>query len=223
MRAYQPDWSPDGAWIAFTGYLEGQPYGVYAVPSAGGTPQRITPPGGLDGTVNWSPDGNTLLFHHTLPHDLHSGVAGRQGLCLLDWKTRKISPLPGSIDWARGRWSPDGSRIAATDDSQIQIFEMRTQRWKHLADAKGVGNILWSRNGRYLYFQADLVPEQPIFRVAANADENGGQVERLMSSKQIPQSDVSRYVLTSLDSDDSPIASIVRSNADIYALDLDLP
>jgi hypothetical protein len=45
----------------------------------------------------------------------------------------------------------------------------------------------------------------------------------MMSSKQIPQSDLDRYSFSGLAPDDAPIAVVVRTNSDIYALELDVP
>jgi Tol biopolymer transport system component len=215
MRVYSPQWSPDGAWIAFNGFPAKQTYGVYVVPSAGGVPQRISAANSADSGGTWSPDGRSLLFHHSPP----PGVTGWQGVCVLDWKTRKLTPLPGAEQYYRGSWSPDGRRIAATDGTHIQILDTRTGRWTPLVTGKGIGVTFWSRDARYIIYQEGLEADQPISRVPAG----GGKVERLMSSKQIPQSDFSAYSLVNLASDDAPIASLIRNNSDIYSLELDLP
>ena len=45
----------------------------------------------------------------------------------------------------------------------------------------------------------------------------------MMSSRQIPQSELTAYQLAGLTPGDAPIASVIRKNTDIYALELDLP
>jgi dipeptidyl aminopeptidase/acylaminoacyl peptidase len=82
-----PRWSPDGTTLAFTACDEpvrepGKPYRVtrpvwrrdalglvddvkgdlWTVPSAGGTPTRLTFHDGIVGQVQWSPDGTALLY-----------------------------------------------------------------------------------------------------------------------------------------------------------------
>jgi len=43
------------------------------------------------------------------------------------------------------------------------------------------------------------------------------------SSRQILRADVLSYTITGLTPDDAPLASLVHSNSDIFALELDLP
>ena len=137
----------------------------------------------------------------------------------MDWKTRKTRFLPGSEDLAMSAWSPDGRHIAATDGVQLRVFDIRNERWIFLASGKAITPPYWSRSGKYVYYQDEFEPEQPIWRVSID----GRKVERMMSSRQIPQSDLSGYELVGLAPDDAPIASIVRTNSDIYALELELP
>jgi Tol biopolymer transport system component len=215
LRAFFPSWSADGAWIAFTGFPAGQTYGIYVIPSTGGIPQRLTPADSADDNPEWSPDGNRVMFHHSPPR----GIAGPNGIYVIDWNTRKISPFMPAGKWHRGAWSPDGQHIAMTDGSQIDVLDARSRQLTHVASAKGIGRPLWSHNGRYVYYQDLAEAELPIFRAAIE----GGRVERLMSLRQIPQSDLSAYILVSLAPDDTPIASILRTNSEVYALDLELP
>ena len=215
LRAYAPNWSPDGAWIVFTGFPAGPTYGIYAIPSAGGVPQRLSPADAADMGPSWSPDGRSVLFYRSPA----TGTAGEKGLYLLDWKARKTSAVPGSENWEGGFWSPDGRRIAVTDGTHILLYEMRTRRRTLLASGKAVGYPAWSRNGKYVYYQDRLEPDMSIFRVPVT----GGTPERMMSSRQIPQSDWSAYNMVCLAPDDSPVASVIRDNSDIYALELELP
>jgi TolB protein len=212
MPVNEPDWSPDGAWVVFASSHR-SPWSVYVVPAAGGTPEKLT-----DDTISanhavWSPDGKSILFSGE-----GRGAAAR-GLYLMDWKTRRGSLLPGSADFVKCAWSPDANRIAASDARQIQVFDRRTERWTFLAAGQGLGGPFWSRDGKYVYYQDALEAEQPIYRAPAA----GGKVQRMVSSRQIPQSDLTAYTLAGLAPDDAPIAAVIRKNADIYALDLDLP
>jgi Tol biopolymer transport system component len=216
MDVYEPHWSPDGAWIVFSASLAGQPFNAYAISSAGGSPQKLPSSSSTPASnyPSWSPDGRSVLFRRDPPH----GVSGR-GLYLMDWRTKQISFVPQSEDWMQGTWSPDAKYIAGTDGSQIQVFDMRTHRWAFLARGKGLGPPLWSRSGKYIYYQDEFETEQPIFR----ASISGGKIERMMSSRQIPQADLTRYSMACLGPDDAPVATVRRNNAEIYALELELP
>jgi hypothetical protein len=77
------------------------------------------------------------------------------------------------------------------------------------------------RDSKYIYYQETLAPEQPIFRVAIGG--GGARKERMMSSKQIPQSNSIGYRWLGLAPGDAPIATVIYSNSDIYALEVELP
>jgi Tol biopolymer transport system component len=139
----------------------------------------------------------------------------------MDWKTRKIESLPGSEGLSRAAWSPNPRYIAATNSAGLQIllFDFRTRQWTPLATGVGLGPPFWSRDGKYVYYQEAYAAEQTVFRVRIG--DRG--IERVLSSRQLLQSNVTGYVLCGLAPRDAPIGSVIRSNSDIYALDVDLP
>jgi DNA-binding winged helix-turn-helix (wHTH) protein/Tol biopolymer transport system component len=211
MRASQPRWSPDGTRIAFGGGPVGHTSRVYVVASAGGAPEPVTDASRIDADASWSADGNSLVFARRLPPGLYS----------MDLNTRQAALLPGSEALTQPAWSPDGRYIAATNQAgtQILLLNSDTRQWTPLAAGDGLGAPFWSRDGKYVYCQDTLAPDQPIFRVALR----GGRKERLIGAKQIPQSNSIGYTLAGLGPDDTPIATVIYGNSDIYALDVDLP
>ena len=56
-----PVFSPDGKWIAFTGWYDGN-YDVFLIPAAGGEPRRLTWHPGTDIPQAFTPDGSQVLF-----------------------------------------------------------------------------------------------------------------------------------------------------------------
>jgi Tol biopolymer transport system component len=212
LNAVQPRWSPDGTRIAFGAAGASHQVDVYVIPSAGGVPEAVASHGS---EPNWSPDGKSLLFLRAVP-----GLPGPLGLYLLDLATRTTKFVPGMGGTVRPAWSPDGRFIAASQGGQrILLFDFKTGQWSQLVKGSSPGVPFWSRDGKYVYYQETLGPGQPIFRVAIGSRE----IERLMTSEQIPQSNLTGYALTGLAPDDAPIANVIRSNSDIYALDVDLP
>src|SRR5438045_6149388 len=59
-----PQFSPDGKWIAFSGEYAGN-LDVYVVPAEGGEPQRLTWHPGADTVQGWTADGNSIMFSTT--------------------------------------------------------------------------------------------------------------------------------------------------------------
>jgi hypothetical protein len=62
-------------------------------------------------------------------------------------------------------------------------------------------------------------PDQSIWRV----DISNRKKQRMMGLREIPQSGATAFVFSGMAPDDAPLASVIRANADIYELGLDLP
>jgi Tol biopolymer transport system component len=208
-----PRWSPDGSRIAFFGRISGKAGTVYIIPSAGGVPEEVAP--GL-GEPSWSADGNSLLLAW-----LPRAGGPPPGLYVMDLKTHRTTRVPGSEGTLRAVWSPDSRYIAGNRaGSEIVLFDFHTRRWTHLASGSGLGVPMWSRDSRHLYYQEVMGGvHQPIFRILVGS----GRIERVVDARQIPQSNVAAYLMCGLAPADAPVATLIRSNSDIYALDVDLP
>ena len=102
---YFPHFSPDGAWIAFTGEYDGN-RDVYLIAAKSGEPRRLTWHPGGDEVVGWHSDGKTILVR-SRRDDPHG-----------DWHLFAIEPDGGDpkelplgyaarldVDPASGRWA----------------------------------------------------------------------------------------------------------------------
>ena len=76
----EPDWSPDGKWIAFTAQM--RDFQICVVPATGG--DAILLVGGSDPT--WSPNSRTLMF---VRQD-----SGAPHLAVLDAPTKQFKDVP---------------------------------------------------------------------------------------------------------------------------------
>ena len=108
-----PDWSPDGRWIAFASTQSGNS-DIWIKPVGGGEATRITHDPASDRVPRWSPDGSALLF-----------ASDRSGALNL-WT---VSPFEGGETLSQitsdadvlavegqGSWSPDGTEIVFGSD-----------------------------------------------------------------------------------------------------------
>jgi hypothetical protein len=100
------------------------------------------------------------------------------------------------------------------------LFDLHLQRWTELARATWFHvPPYWSRDGRYVYAQDLGGVDQPVFRVRISDHKS----EVVTTLKQFARADVTAYSLAGLTPDGEPLASLHRSNSDIYALDVDFP
>jgi len=212
LRARWPQWSPDGARIVFAAATPR----VYVVPAAGGPAESVTPEGYWDEYPSWSPDGHSLAVRRSPLGRLSAGH-----ICLLNLVTHQIDVLPGPPSFTRPSWSPDGRYIAADHSGdEVLLFDLKTRAWSSLTHGTGFSTVRWSRDSRHAYVQdAFGGTEQPIFRVRIS----DGKAEKVAGFSQIPQSDLTGFVLAGIDPAGAPIISVIHRNSDIYALDMDWP
>ena len=86
-------WSPDGRYIYFTSDRAGGPQ-VYRIPSAGGTPERVTFEGSYNARPRISPDGKKLAVIHNVGGNFRIGVydLGSNYLSILSKGAQDESP-----------------------------------------------------------------------------------------------------------------------------------
>ena len=154
LRAYQPDWAPDGKSVAFMGTEPGRSWRVYVVSAEGGTLRMISPEDRNYGDPSWSPDGLSLAFGG-LPWAERENAGG---IFILDVRTNQISKLAGSEHMFSPRWSPDGQYLAVqTSDGLKQVlFDFKTRQWQELTSGAYFGYPNWSRGSQYVYYDIEV-------------------------------------------------------------------
>jgi Tol biopolymer transport system component len=115
-----PHFGPDGRTIYFTLARRGDGgpgWDLWSVPASGGTPELVLR-GAIGGRV--SPDGRRIVyFEANFPFD--KGVLGDMWLADADGSNRRrVTGVQGEVFSAR--WSPDGTRIAYTDESPRSAY-----------------------------------------------------------------------------------------------------
>ena len=150
-----PAWSPDGAWLAFSGWTD---------PSTSRQIWRRRVDGRGDeellwsGTehahvTDWTADGKRIVFEAQNPKtrgDLHVLELGPPH------RARVFLQTP--FDETSGRVSPDGHWIAyrSTESGQSEIFVRPFPNGGGRVQVSTDGGIhpVWSRDGRYLYYRS---------------------------------------------------------------------
>ncbi|MCM2255357.1 MAG: PDZ domain-containing protein [Vicinamibacteria bacterium] len=114
-----PRFSPDGAWIAFTGRYEGNT-DVYVVSAAGGVPRRLTYHPGNDTALGFTPDGKSVLF--ASPREVHTLRYQQLFTVPVEGGFPTKLPIPNA---SKAAISPDGKTIA-----YLPLYEAFNQ-WKN--------------------------------------------------------------------------------------------
>jgi DNA-binding winged helix-turn-helix (wHTH) protein/Tol biopolymer transport system component len=213
LRVLLPRWSPDGKQIAFNASVPDATWNVYLVSSEGGTPQRILPSDQSQIDANWSPDGNSLVFGTV--------YVSNMPIYTIDLRSKRVSPLPGSSGLFSPRWSPDGRYIAAiTTDaaSKLMLFDFATQKWTE-AFGSEIGYLLWSHDGKYIYFQ-DMRNSERVVRLRLS----DRKIENIVDIKNVGRLTTGTFEdWFGLAPDDSPLFARDISTTEIYALEMDWP
>jgi tricorn protease len=102
-----PEFSPDGRWIAFSADYTGNT-DVYVVPTEGGEPKRLTWHPGGDLVQGWTPDGTSIVFASGRATWAPS-AAPRFWTVPAEGGVEQPMALPRAY---QGKISPDGTRVA---------------------------------------------------------------------------------------------------------------
>ncbi|MBL8519172.1 MAG: PD40 domain-containing protein [Betaproteobacteria bacterium] len=103
---FNPQFSPDGQWIAFSAAYDGN-VDVYVVSVNGGQPKRLTWHPRVDLVSGWSVDGKRVLF--ASPREVNLGRSNQLYEVAVDGGFEKKVMEAHA---AEGAWSPDGKRLA---------------------------------------------------------------------------------------------------------------
>jgi tricorn protease len=131
-REVYPRFSPDGKWIAFSSNRYGN-NDVFVVPSAGGTPKRLTYHTGSDEVVGWTRDGTRVIFRASRGDGVFPSVAT---LYEVPATGGMETALP--VDWGySSSFSPDGKSLVF--NRHPSVWSRQHYRGSYAAD-------LWTAN-----------------------------------------------------------------------------
>lgn len=169
---YQPDWSPDGRWIAFARYYK-DAVDLYLLDPASRKEVQVTSGGDVNLEPRWSPDGKRLAFvstrgtgHlHIFIVEIENGAPGT--LRQLTQERRSsinryyYSPFDHEIS---PTWSPDGSEIVFVSNPERYygtgaFFRMKAEPGAQPAEIHNEETTWkarpdWSRDGKRIVFSS---------------------------------------------------------------------
>lgn len=162
---YNPVFSPDGQWIAFSSNRHGQ-YDVFVIPVKGGRPKRLTFDSADDHPTGWSPDSEHVLFMSGREIDLpqkaelysisiHGGQPKR--ISVFEGRDGAYSPKGDQIAYVRGpgSWYRKGYRGSSNDD--IWLCNADGTNNRQITTHSGQDSYpMWSADGKHLFYVSDV-------------------------------------------------------------------
>jgi Tol biopolymer transport system component len=219
LQVLLPRWSPDGKQIAFNAIRPGEGWHIYLMSSEGGTPQPILASEQSRTDVNWSPDGNSLVFGA-------SDVRNSEPIQTIDLRSKSVSALPGSSGLFSPRWSPDGRFIAAMTKEtvfKLMLFDFSSRKWTEVFGAQ-MSYPSWSHDGEYIYFQNWHDPIKHIGERIVRLRLSDRRVENIVDVKDVGRLTTGTKIdWFGLAPDDSPLFARDISTSEIFALDVEWP
>jgi Tol biopolymer transport system component len=143
-----PRWSPDGRQIAFMAKQPGRTWRIFVTSVDNGKPKEAAIGNDSQGAPTWSPDGKWLVYGNVWCEQSRTCAIRK-----IDLSSGQVSTLPGSDGFGTARWSPDGRHVAALwpDHHWIEVFDVKTEKWKKLTDGVTGNDLSWSADSRSVY------------------------------------------------------------------------
>jgi serine/threonine protein kinase len=141
---FTPEYSPDGATLAFAATGNHQVASIWIAPSEGGSPVRLTgdETEGFELSPTWSPDGNWIAY---------ATIAHGQPLTRMKRVGSQEPPVDLLHDGCAPRWSPLGDWIICGDTQEgFKLVSADGSKQKVLPHIFDIGST-WSADGSTIY------------------------------------------------------------------------
>ncbi len=191
-----PTWSPDGRQIAFARLRRSDHQkSLYMIPALGGSERRVytvsAPKWGDCNRMDWSPDGNSLIFSEAVDN----GTKARLSLLSLSDLTARPLTSPGNqqTDCAPV-FSPDGATVAFTRSplsgflSDLFVMPVAGSQLLRLTTVNSGGPPAWTQDGSEIVFASPAKGLRSLWRISAS----GGMPQRVAGPGEAIEPSISR-------------------------------
>ncbi len=218
MRAFSPQWSPDGSQIAVQAEPQmGARSKIYLIQNSGGAPVMAAPESQDRQTYpSWTADGEAIIFSGSEAND------SSPALYRLDLKAKHASLLPGSSNLYWGQISPDGHYVAALEDSNQRLMLYDTVAHSTRTLAELADYPCWSADGRYVYFSTLFFAGHGGTGGVFRWNVSTNTTEMVIRAPDFPLTGI-WGVHYSLTPDGAVLLLRDAAKRDLYALDMELP
>lgn len=142
---------------------------------------------------------------------------------MIEFRSRRVSTIPGSFGLFSPRWSPNGKYLAAIRSEHpatLNLFYFSAQKWTEVYGTE-MGYANWSHDGTYLYFESVTAGGFHLQRLRL-ADRKIEEITNLDKVVRPSGWGETAYWL-GISPDDSPLVFRDTSTEEIYALEMDWP
>lgn len=177
LREHMPAISRDGSKVAYDAH-DGEKVMVFETPFGGGTPVQVSVENVGQGSFQWTPKGDALLYFHREP-------PGTVGLLNLSTKQRTVllRHPKYNLSLADARLSPDGHWIAfpvpfAPHRSRLAIARLSgkviddERDWTYVtSETFNASQPEWSPDGQWLYYLSDQTGTLAVWAMRLSRDK----------------------------------------------------
>jgi eukaryotic-like serine/threonine-protein kinase len=244
VHAFDPSWSADGQWVAYTAYPD---HTLWRSRSDGTDLLQLTFAPGQIFTPSISPDGKQVAYvdsegaiclinmdgasaptvaekNGKWPHWSPDGnllVFTESGAVhVLDLRTGRISQVPGPAYLWNAQWVSNSQLVAGTPDStQLMIFDVRTKQWSELVSFTAPAYVVnWTHTPDYKCVDYVTGGADPMLYLVRVADR---RIETVASLKGLHRATgPGGNTEISVAPDGSPVFTRDIGSQEIYALAL---